>query len=159
MMAVIWLCEREPVTRSEGVYDSGCDLRARIDRTTVILIKPDLLWVFAVNDSPLPQVGRCLKLANLYRDRMHVIANIGFQFWGNRQSVIARIPDGATGHQKHKCENCCRRNSSCRHWFPPCLGTARSFGCLIRTRLHGRSFTDSVSSFRFSVAMRRFSSV
>ncbi len=41
------------------------------------------------------------------------------------------------------------------HYF----GTFRSSGCLIRIRLHGRCFTDSVKSSRFSVAVRRFSIV
>jgi len=36
-------------------------------------------------------------------------------------------------------------------------GTLRSFGCRIRTRLHGRCFTCSVNWSRFSVATRTFS--
>ena len=82
--------------------------------------------------------------------------------WRQGQHVvvgIAHLAGTSCQEQRGQGEECESCTVGYHAYLIHCFGTFRSFGCLIRIRLHGRSLTDSVKSFRWSVAMRIFSSV
>src|SRR5271166_554455 len=128
----------------------------------MIVIETDFFRSFPVDDPSLPQIRRSLEAAYSYCGRSaRIVRNL---LLGGRhgQGVIVGIADFAcaAAHEQRGQGDVHRHEKLRSHCIPPhCWGTFRSSGCLIRMRLQGRSFTDSVKSFRWSVAMRMFSIV
>src|SRR5262249_35442610 len=126
---------------------------------------------------PFLQVGRRAEFTNCHRG-IRVFRRRRIRRHRQVQSVVVWVPQlpSAAGqdHQGSQRKDNRRQSSLHIHSTPTrpetgqdahpftrshYFGTFLSSGCLIRIRLHGRCFTDSVNSSRFCVAVRRFSIV
>src|ERR1700692_3494623 len=143
----------------------------------MVSIKADLLWRWFVHNGSLPQVGGRAEFTDCHHG-VHVFCRRRIRRRRQVESVVVWVPhpSSAAGqdHQSRQGESNRRHSSS--HTHPTAqraetvedtcpfarlhhFGTFLSSGCLTRIKLHGRCFTDSVNSSRFSVAVRRFSIV
>src|ERR1700680_4587459 len=143
----------------------------------MVSIKADWLLRWFVHNGSLPQVGGRAEFTDCHRG-VHVFCGrrIRRRRPGERVVVWVSHPASAAGQDNESRQGENNRRHSSSHTHPTAqraetgedtcpfarshhFGTFLSSGCLTRTKLHGRCFTDSVNWSRFSVAVRRFSIV
>src|SRR5882757_7342656 len=143
----------------------------------MVSIKADVLWRWFVHNSSLPQVSGRSEFTDCHCG-VHVFCRRRIRRRRQVESVVVWVPhlSSAAGQDHESCQGENNRRQSSFHIHPEApraetcedirpfirshyFATFLSSGCLIRIRLHGRCFTESVNSSRFCVAVRRFSIV